>query len=517
MSEINTNKTIAKNTMLLYFRMMVTMTISLYTSRVVLQILGVDDYGIYQAVGGIVGFLSFVNTALATGSSRFITFGLGEGNLEKLKSIFSTTLTGHLILALLIVIIAEMVGPWFLHHKMVIPPDRMYAAEWVFHMSILAAFFTLTQVPYNACIIAHEKMSIFAYVSIVDAVFKLLIVYLLLIGQMDKLILYAILHMILQVSILAFYRIYTKNHFQETHFKFRIDKKVFREILGFSGWSLFASSAIALNNQGILVLLSMFFSPVVVAARAISIQVNMVINQFVTNFQTAAVPQIVKRYAVKDYKGSKELLLEMAKYSYFLMLLLAVPICFTAEQLLMLWLGDVPPYTVIFLQLIVVQSLFQTIDTSLYYAIYAKGRLRENSLFSPTVLFLSFPVVYIMFKRGFSPVVLSWVTIIAYMVIGLVIKPILVIRLVNYKWVDVFSVFLPCLKVTIASLPIPFFASFYLGNMQLPMLADFFLIVVICLLSVACSCWFLGLTPEMRNKIVVMAVNKWNKDIIGDR
>ena len=511
MAEVTTNKTIAKNTMFLYFRMMVTMVISLYTSRVVLQTLGVEDYGIYQAVGGIVGFLAFINNALGTGSSRFITFGLGEGNIEKLKNIFSTTLTGHVILALLIVIVAETVGLWFLNHKMVIPPDRLYAAEWVFHLSVLTAFFTLTQVPYNACIIAHEKMTVFAYVSIVDAVCRLLIVYMLMIGKMDKLILYAVLHMLLQVSILGFYRYYTKKHFQEALFKLKIEKDIYREILSFSGWSLFANSAIALNNQGILILLNIFFPPAVVAARSLTIQVNMTIQQFVSNFQTATVPQIVKRYAAGEYTESKRLLLETAKYSFFLMLIIAVPICFTAEQLLALWLDVVPPYTVIFLQLIVIQSLFQTIDTSFYYAIYAKGQLKQNALLSPTVLFLTFPVVYLLFRLGYSPIALSWATIVSYAIIGLVIKPILLIRIVDYSLKDIISVLTACLKVTIVSLPLPFTANYYITSMHLKMWLEFILIAAICVLSVVVSCWFLGLSKETRMKITVLVKEKLSR------
>ena len=509
---VQTNsKTIAKNTMFLYFRMMVTMIISLYTSRVVLQVLGVDDYGIYQAVGGIVGFLSFVNGALSTGSSRFITFGLGEGNMEKLKNIFSTTLTGHIILALLIVAVAETAGLWFLHHKMVIPSDRMDAASWVFHLSILTAFFSLTQVPYNACIIAHEKMTVYAYVSIVDAVCRLLIVYLLLIGDMDKLILYAILHVVLQVSILLFYRWYGMHHFEEARFRLHVDRSIFREIIGFSGWSLFASTSIALNNQGILILLNMFFTPAVVAARSISIQVNMAAHQFVSNFQTAAVPQIVKRYAAKDFDGSKHLLLDTAKFSFYLMLMLSVPICFTAEQLLTLWLGVVPPYTTIFLQLIIVQGLFQVFDTTFYYALYAKGQLRENALISPTIGFLSFPIVYILFKMGYSPVALSWVFVCNYAILGLIVKPILIIRIAEYTWHEILSVFIPCLKVTVASLPVPFVTNHYITGQHLPMWLEFILIVAICVLSVAASSWYLGLTPEMRAKLVAIVRKRIGK------
>ena len=449
------NKTIAKNTMFLYFRMFVTMIISLYTSRVVLQTLGVDDYGIYQTVGGIVGMLSFVNSALATGSARFLTYGMGEGNESKLKRIFSTTLTAHVVLALLIVLIAETVGLWFLYNKLVIPPDRMDAAVYAFHLSIVTAFFTITQVPYSACIIAHEKMTVYAYVSIVEAVSKLLIVYLLVIGGFDKLKLYATLLCAVQVGIILFYRIYCTRNFKEVNMRLSIDKSVFKEIASFSGWSMFANASIALNNQGILLLLNIFFAPSVVAARSISLQINGVANQFVTNIQTAANPQIVKMYAAGDYIGSKNLLLQTTKVSYYLMLILALPIILTAETLLKLWLGVVPDYAAIFLQLIVVQSLFQVFDTSFYRALYAKGRIKENALISPTVGFICFPIVYILFNMGCTPVALSWASLISYAMLGLIIKPIMVIKVVNYQWKDIFYVFKPCLMVTLLSIPAP--------------------------------------------------------------
>lgn len=492
------NKRIAKNTMFLYFRMMITMGVSLYTSRVILQVLGVDDYGIYQSVGGIVGFFSFLNSALSSGTSRFITYGLGEDNHKKLKKIFSTTLTGHILLAIIIIIVAESFGYWFLHHKLVIPAERMDAAVWVFHLSVITVFFTLTQVPYNACIIAHENMKIFAYVSIVDAVCKLLIVYMLLIGQIDKLILYAILHCLLQISIVIFYRIYCAKRYKETRFKFGIDKNIFREIVGFSGWSLFANSAIALNNQGILLLLNMFFTPAVVAARSISIQVEMTAYHFMTNFQTATVPQIVKSYAQKDYSGSKKLLLNMTKYSFYLMLLLAAPIFFSAEQLLSLWLGIVPPYTAVFLQIIIIQSLFQVFDTSFYKALYAKGQLRENALLSPICLFVNFIIVYILFKLGYSPVALSWSTAICYAFMGFVVKPILLIKIVEYNWRDIWSVIWPCMKVFVLSLIIPLSLSIYLQSSNISQIGYFFIIVMSCVISVAGVVWIFGLTSEMR-------------------
>ena len=500
-------KTIAKNTMFLYFRMMVTMVISLYTSRVVLQVLGIDDYGIYQAVGGIVGFLSFINNALSTGSSRFLTFGLGEGDTNKLSRIFSTTLTSHICLAVLIVVVAETVGLWFLYNKLVIPADRLDAAAFAFHLSIVTAFFSLTQVPYGACIIAHERMTIYAYVSIVEAVLKLAIVYMLTIGDIDKLKLYASLLCLLQIGIIVYYRVYCIRHFEETKIRFFIDKKIFKEIASFSGWSLFANGSIALNSQGILILLNMFFAPAVVAARAISLQVNMAANQFVNNFQTAANPQIVKLYAAKDYEGSKKLLLQTTRFSYFLMFLLTLPICLAAEPLLRLWLGVVPEYTVTFLQIIVIQSLFHVFDVSFYRALYAKGQIRENALISPTMGFIMFPVVYILFKMGCSPVALSWAALVTNILLGIVIKPILIIKIVDYTWRDIFSVFIPCLKVTLASLPIPLIAFYWIKDDN-SIILSFFVITSVSVISVICSCWYLGLDQNMRQKFVMAMKTK---------
>lgn len=490
---------------------MVTMVISLYTSRVILKVLGIDDYGIYQSVGGVVGLLSFVNNSLSTGTSRFITFGLGEGNYDKLRNIFNTTLSSHIILAVAIIIVAETLGYWLLHYKLVIAPERMEAATWVFHLSIFTIFFTLTQVPYNACIIAHENMNIFAYVSIIEAICKLLIVYALLVGDVDKLILYSVLQCVLQIAIVVFYRIYCYKRYQETHFKFGIDKSIFKEIVGFSGWSLFANSSIALNNQGILLLLNMFFTPAVVTARSISIQVEMAAYQFMTNFQTATVPQIVKRYAQKDYLGSKELLLNMTKYSFYLMLLLAVPIFFSAKHLLALWLEEVPEYTDVFLQIIIIQALFQVFDTSFYKALYAKGQLSVNALLSPTCLFINFVIVYILFKHDFSPIALSWSTAVCYAVMGLVIKPILIIKIVNYSWKDISTVVLPCLKVFLLAVLIPIVVDWYIQNYNLPTVVMFFVIVSASVFSVAAVVWEIGLTPDMRQRIIFAIKTKLGK------
>ena len=496
------NQTIAKNTLFLYFRMMFTMIVTLYTSRVILQVLGVDDYGIYQAVGGIVGFLSFINGALSTGTSRFLTFELGTGDLEKLRRTFSTTLTIHIALAILIVLLAETAGIWFLYNEMVIPLDRMDSAVFVYHISILTVVFSLTQVPYNASIIAHERMSIFAYVSIFEVIAKLLIVYLLKMGDFDKLKFYAFLLFVVQVGLIIFYRIYCTKQFTETKYKFIYDKSILKSIASFSGWSLFANGAIALNNQGILLLINMFFNPAVVAARAISIQVNMAINQFVSNFRTAVNPQIVKKFAAGDIQGSQKLLLESTKYSYYMMFLLCFPICLLARPILELWLGVVPEYTVVFLQLILIQSIFQVFDTSFYTALYAKGQLRENALISPTVLFIVFPIVYIFFKFGASPVALSWITLTGYALLGLVIKPILIVRIARYRWKDVLGVFKSCLMVSIVALPIPIYLYLRLNLYYLNT-------IVITLLVSIMSIYIFGIDKESKKIILEFIKSKF--------
>lgn len=499
MQEKTNNKTIAKNTLFLYFRMMFTMVISLFTSRIILQKLGVDDYGIYQAVGGVVGFLSFINGALSTGSSRFLTYALGEGNVEKLRRTFSTTLNIHILIAILIVVVAETIGLWFLYNKMVIAPDRLSAAVYTYHLSILTAVFTLTQVPYNATIVAHEKMSIYAYMSIFEVSAKLLICYLLAIGDFDRLMMYATLLLGVQVGIMCFYRLYCTHHFEEARFSFSFDKKIFREIAGFSGWSMFANASIALNSQGVLILLNMFFAPAVVAARAISLQVNMAANQFVSNFRQAANPQIVKKYAAGDHEGSKHLLLESTKYSYYMMYLIALPVCLLAYPLLKLWLGVVPDYTVPFLQLVIVQSLFQVFDTSFYMALYAKGRLRENALTAPIIAFMIFPITYVFFKLGYSPLVLSWTSLVVYAILGMLQKPLLIMKIVDYKLSEIWGVYRACIIVTLISLPIPIIVYSVLDT---TVLINFILVSVVSVLSVGITVFFFGIDRMVRKKVI---------------
>ncbi len=492
------NKRIAKNTLFLYIRMLIIMSVTLYTSRVILEILGITDYGIYQVVGGIVGFLAFLNVALSTGTSRFITFDLGRNNEDTLSKTFITSVNVHILLALVIAVLGELIGLWLIHNKLKIPPALIHSAIIAFHWSIMTVVFSVITVPYNADIISHERMNIFAYIGIAEAFTKLGIVYLLKFSESSRLELYAFLLFCIQFLLFLWYLIYCTKNFKECSYRFYIDWKKFKEIASFSGWSLFSSSGIALNNQGILILLNIFFSPAVVTARTISLQVNNAVNQFVNNFRTAVNPQIVKLYAAGEQEKSRHLLLNSTKYSYYLMLLLCLPLGLLAKPILSLWLKEVPEYTVPFLQLVLIQSLIQVFDNSFYTALYAKGQLKQNALLSPLFLFIMFPIVFILFKLGFSPLALSWAAVVTFAIIAFIVKPILIIKLVNYTWKDIRSVILPCIKVSLCALPLPIISVYSLNES----FWDYILIGIVSFISVSLSIYLIGIDSDIRKTII---------------
>lgn len=508
---MSSNKVIAKNTILLYFRMIFTMLVSLYTSRVILAKLGVEDYGIYQVVGGVVGMLSFLNGALSTGSSRFLTFALGKNDKEKLSKTFSTTLSIHIVLGLIIVFLAETIGLWFFYNKLEIPENRLFAASIAYHLSILTSFVSITQVPYSAVIIAHERMNIYAYMSIVDVILKLGVVYLLSISPFDKLIFYALLLCTIQIAIAIFYRFFCIKNFKESKYKFVYDKSIVKDISKFSGWSLFANLSIALNGQGTTILTNMFFNPSVVAARAISLQVNMAAMQLVGNFRTAVNPQIVKRYASGDEKGSRDLLLSSTKYSFFLMYIIAIPIILLAEPLLKIWLGQVPEYSVIFLQLVVIESLFSIFDSSLFMALYAKGELRENALISPLIGFIRFPIVYYMFKNGYSPTILSWAGILSYFILGVIIKPVLIHKIANYPIKEITKLFFDCLKVVLVTVPLIYISDYLINKINLNLHLNFIITIIYSTFITITIIFYLGIDFSSRKKIRSYVFSKFNK------
>lgn len=404
MSEITSNnKRIAKNTLLLYFRMLFTMVVSLYTSRVVLQALGVEDFGIYNVVGTFVAMFSVLSGSLSAAISRFITFELGTGDNKKLKKVFSSAVTIQIGLFLVIVLFAETLGLWFLNHKMVIPIERIEAANWVYQFSILTFGINLISVPYNAAIIAHERMSAFAYISILEVLGKLFVAFSITISPIDKLILYGFLLMLIALIIRIVYGYYCKKNFEECTFCFVFDRSLLREMFGFAGWNMIGSSASILRDQGGNVIINLFCGPSVNAARGIAIQVSHVVQGFVTNFMTALNPQITKSYALGEHDYMITLVFQGARLSFYILLLISLPVILNVNYILSLWLGVVPEHTTNFVQLTLIFAMSESLANPLITAMLATGKIRNFQIVVGGLQLLNLPISYFFLHMGYAP------------------------------------------------------------------------------------------------------------------
>lgn len=397
------NKRIAKNTALLYVRMFFTMAVSLYTSRVVLATLGVEDFGIYGVVGGIVTMFDFLNASMSGCTSRFLTYELGKKDWRNLCETFSTAMYVHMAIAMLVLVVAEPVGLWFLHFKMQIPQGRMFAAQVVFHVSILSMMLNVTQVPYNASIISHERMDIYAYVGMAVVLLKLLIVYVLMIGSFDKLILYSILVFAVTLSVAIFYRIYCIRNFNECHILRVWRPDIFKKMMSFSGWDLYGNLTVTMRSTGISMLLNMFFGPVVNAASAIASQIQGAVMAFSQNVTTAVRPQIIKRYAAGEIESMISLVRNAVKLNFLVLLLITTPLIVEIHFILNLWLGQVPDYTVEFCSLTLLFNFFAELSFILAIGIHATGKIYRLSFINGTLYLLVVPFSYIAFKLGGGP------------------------------------------------------------------------------------------------------------------
>lgn len=400
---ISSNKRIAKNAIMLYIRMFLSMIVGLYTSRIVLNTLGVVDYGIYGVVGGVVSMMGFLNASMAGATSRFITFELGKGNLQRLKDTFSSAMIVHIGIALVVFILAETVGLWFLNNKLIIPEDRMHAAHWVYQMSILSAMLNITQVPYNACIIAHERMGVYAYIEILNVTLKLLIVYLLLISNFDKLILYSILMFAVSIIIMMIYRIYCIRKFQECHFHWLWNKEKLCPLLSFSGWDLYGNMCVTARQQGNNILINMFFGVALNASSAIATTVSGVATGFCHNILQAFRPQIIKQYAQNNIEQMQDLVIKAITYSTLLLGCIVIIFEIEAEYILSIWLGNVPKYAVTFCKILLLANTFGMINAVLCIIIHATGNIKRISLITGTFFLLNIPFVYACFKLGLAP------------------------------------------------------------------------------------------------------------------
>ena len=404
--------------------MLFMMAVSLYTSRVVLNALGVEDFGIYNVVGGVVVMFSMLSGSLSAAITRFITYELGKDNQENLKKIFSSSVTIQMGLAILIIVVAEAIGIWFLNVKMNIPDSRMQAANWVFQFSILTFAINLISVPYNASIIAHERMSAFAYISILEAIGKLVIAFLIVISPIDKLIFYAILMRSVALIVRLTYGAYCKRHFKECAYHFIFDKELLKRMFSFAGWNFIGASAGILRDQGVNVIINLFCGPIVNAARGIAIQVNNAVQGFVSNFMTALNPQIIKSYASQDKNYLKSLLFRGSRYSFFLLYILSLPIIIETDTILTLWLGHIPEHALIFVRLMLFLALTDAISYPLITAILATGDIKRYSLLAGGFNLLNFPLSYLFLYLGNPPectVIIAIIISVGCLVIRLII------------------------------------------------------------------------------------------------
>lgn len=507
--ESSSNKRLAKNTVVLYMRTIVLMLVALYTSRVILDVLGVDDYGIYDVVGGAIAMFGVVSGSIANAISRFITFELGKGDPQKLKKVFITSVNIQITIGVVVLFLGETVGLWFLNTYMNIPDGRMPAANWVLHCSILAFVINLLSIPYNACIIAHEKMTAYAYIGILDAVLRLAIVLILPLFHFDKLIVYSILVVIEALLIRIIYAIYCNQRFRECKYSFSINYPLMKEMAGFSGWQFLSNTCWIVSNQGINLLTNLFFGVSINAARGIASQVSSAIMQFVNNFMTALNPQLVKSYAKGENERFFDLICRGAKFSFFLMLFFALPILIETNYVLGLWLRVVPDNTVIFVRLSIIAAVTNMVGNTCVAACVATGDLKKYALIISSIGYSVFPLTWLAFLFGYKAEVAYVIFIIIYFII--IFARLYVMKgLIGFPpFLFVHKVLFPILLVATLSLLLPIlFTSLFDREGFL----RFILVTIICSLSVALSVFIIGLDKNETNVVLNTIKNKIKYD-----
>lgn len=497
MEQQSNNKRIAKNTIALYIRTLITMAVGLYTSRVVLNVLGVEDFGTYNVVGGVVAMFSIITSSLSQAISRYLTYELGRGNKVQLNTIFCTSVNIQILMSVIVVLLMEGVGIWFLNNKMNIAADRMYATNWVFQFSILTFVTNLISVPYNAVIIAHERMKVFAYVSILEALLKLFIVAGLLLSSIDKLIMYAFLQFMVSIVIRMVYGTYCKRHFEECNYSFIFNKQLLKQMIGFAGWNSTGVVAWIFNTQGINIISNIFFNVTINAARGVATQVEGIVKGFVNNFMTSVRPQIIKSYSSGNKEYLFRLLCSSTKFSFFLMLFFVVPFMFEAETILGIWLGKYPEYAPSFLRLTMIFTLVSLLGDLFYTNILAIGKLKHYIISETIITALVFPLSYLLFSIGYPPEIPYILFISAYFLL-------IFVRLVFLRKEEGFpirmylkTVLLPVITTSCVSCIVPF--AFKNIESELNNIVGFIFEIFICIVSVVISIYFIGLNHKEKS------------------
>lgn len=508
--QADNSKRIAKNTAFLYIRMLTIMGVTFYTSRVILSALGVVDFGIYNVVGGLSSSFIFFSSALTNSTQRFLNMELGVNSLGKVRDIFNLSLLIYTVIALVVFIVGIVIGSWFIEHKLVIPADRLNAAYIILYTMLISLGITFIASVFESVLIARENMKLYAYLGVFDAMTKLGIAYCIMHINEQKLILYAIMMALAQVILKAILVLYCFIKYPECKISFYWNKWLFKEMFSFTGWNIYGSGVWMINEQGINILLNIFFGPVVNAARGISVQVNNAINNFSTNFFVAVRPQIIKTYAVENYGYLKKLVFASSKFSVYLLWILCVPVILRTEYVLSIWLGEVPNYTVSFVQWILVYSLVNSLNNPVWSVVMATGRLKKTVLIGSNIFLLAFPISYIFIKIDFSPSIV-YLILVLMRLIFLFVSILIVGKLVNLTLKEYcLNVLLP---IIIALVPI----SLILQTMNIFFSQNFISFVSICLTSTllsVLSIYACGISQAERTfilKNVKNVVSKYNK------
>ena len=479
-------KRLAKNTLFMYVRMILIMIVTIYTSRVVLDKLGVDDYGLYNAVASIVAMIMFLNATLSTSTSRYLTYDLGKGDLEKLRNTFSTSFYSHLILAGFIVIVLETIGLWYMGNKFVIPEGREFAINVVFQISILTTLVAVLQVPYTASIMAHENMDVYAYVGIFEVFSKLGVVYLLSISPIDNLIFYAMLIAAVQITITVLYVIISRRKYTETHLVFHFSKETFRGMIGFTGWTAVANLSNTMKVQGATVLLNLFFMPAIIASKALADQITNALMMFVNNFRQALNPQIIKSYAANDIDEFKRWSLRSTVVTFDLILVLGLPCIATMKTILNIWLVEVPDLAVEFTQLAIISQIILSFSSSTYIPFVASGKLKLNAICGVFTGFGYFSVLYILFIIGCGAMWVQWLFLILAVISVCVLQPFLLHKEIGFTYGEVYKCMWDCFKPMIIAGIITYALMFFFEE-ELWQQAMLFLSVFFCTVA---TVWF---------------------------
>lgn len=495
------NRRIAKNTLLLYVRMLLIMAVSLYTSRIILEVLGIEDYGIYNLIAGFVTFLAFISNALVSSMQRYFNVALGQDNLQRYKEVFSMSINILLLFCVLILVVGETIGLWFVKNQLDIPSERIEAALWVYHISILTFIANTLRTPFHASIIANESMSFYAYISIFEVILRLVMVFSLMIIPADSLIMYAILYGLIIVLINVVYIIYCRRRFEGCHYSFKRDKKLFVELLSFSGWSLMGQSAVVVRNQGEAIMVNRFFTVVANAAMGVASQVTSAIELFVTNFQIAFNPQLTQTFANGKLNDHYTLMNRSAKFSYYMLLMLMVPIIFNMDYILSLWLKEVPPYTREFCIFILISYLISALSTPASISIMASGNIKQYEITHTFVFLFGLALSFVFLQLGFLPFYVA--------ISGIVVQTLmLIVRLyyckmeTKYSYISFLAeVLKPIILVSLPSFIIPIALTILFRNESLLLAGVEFLICVLCIYFGGLTKLEKGLIKEFMIKI----------------